>query len=170
MVPCCAVGLPGGPGLLCKMMMPSGSGHYSAPSPCCTTYWSPVMRRRLLDWMCRTTSSWADKKEVCETWSPSRIVCCEMRNPNILLHDRCAGRKQEEHTFKKACNFSVRLVIKLGGVRACLICWWTARDSASVNTKSCHHAASWTWYQSHSAYLWDCELCHMNMILPWSKQ
>ena len=97
------VGLPGGPGLLCKMTTPSGSGHYSALSPCCTTYWSPAMRRRLLGWMCRTTSSWADKKEVCETWSPSRIACSDTRrrNPKILLHctDRCAGRKQEERTF-----------------------------------------------------------------------
>lgn len=88
----CAVGLPVGPGLLCKkmmmmMMMSSGSGHYSALVPYCTAYWSPVTRRKALDWMYRTASSWADKTEVCETWSPSWIVCCEtrMRNPvNII--------------------------------------------------------------------------------------
>ncbi len=56
------------------------------------------MRRRLLDWMCRTTLSWADKKEVCETWSPSRIACCDtkMRNPKDVIARNVAGRKHEE--------------------------------------------------------------------------
>ncbi len=85
----CATSLPVGPGLLCKLMKLSGSDHYSGPSHFCTTYWIPERRRRLLDWKRRMTLSRADKKEVCETWSPSRIACCERRarNPKILLHD-----------------------------------------------------------------------------------
>lgn len=96
----CAVNLPVVPNLPCKLKMPSGSGHYSAMSPYCTTCWSPETRRRPLDWMCRMTSSWADKKEVCETWSPWRIACGDRRmtNPKDIKARwlRCADRKQED--------------------------------------------------------------------------
>lgn len=147
------------------------------------------MRRRPLDWMCRMTLSWADKKEVCETWSPSRISCCDQdeKSKDVIAGSwRRASRKQEElahksifysHTQWQDRAWSVHLAAQTFkgpawaskawfrlDVWACLICR-SARDGVSVNTKTCHHAASWTWYQSHSAYLWDYELCHLNMTL-----
>lgn len=90
---------PVGPNLLCKPMMPLGNGHYSATSPGWATYWSSLMRRRLLDWMCKMTLSWADRKGVCETWSPSRIAYRDTK----MRRFRCSDRNQGE---LKSINYS----------------------------------------------------------------
>lgn len=164
----CAGSLPVGPGLFCKLTMPSGSGHCSAPAPYCTTYcWRQETRRRLLDWVCRTTLSWTDKREVCETWSPSVVIwmwdiqkklyyCTTVMNvltnasfnPSTRWQGKAVSLQLAVQTFKKDSQALCLLNNKArwGGAAAFCICWWSTRDGASVNTKTCHHAALWTWY------------------------
>lgn len=110
----CASSSPVVPGLFYKPTMPWGTSHCSAPSPCWTACWSPVMEmwmtRRLLQWMCRAPWSCAGQK-VCEAMSPLWIACSYMEDEMVerwclIIPESVQNIHRETHIVKKVLHLS----------------------------------------------------------------
>lgn len=108
------------------------------------------------------TLSWADKKEVCETWSPSRIAYCDMK----MRWFRCSDRNQGELKWNNYSTTNGKTGHEVYTLQHGLL-------KSSLQLLNLVSKQPWgpilcqenPWYQSHSVYLRNYELCHMNMTL-----